>query len=91
MASETVTERWYGQGDEVGGLHVRIRANPRCEMMPDLATFYANRAAGGDGSCQRPATVRVNQIDGPPEDRFDRYPSDKYWCAEHAALLARCQ
>lgn len=68
----SVTERWYGQGDEIGGLHTRTRVDPTCEMS----------IVGG--RCGRPAVERVNQIDLDPHPR---YPSDIYWCPEHAALL----
>ena len=69
-----VTERWYGQGNEVGGLHTRTRTDPTCEMVVT------------GGRCGRPAIVRANQIDVPEPERV-RYPSDCYWCPEHAALL----
>ena len=66
-------ERWYGQGDETGGLHTRTRTDPTCEMVVPAM-----------GPCGLPATVRVNEIDMDP---YPRYPTDKYWCHEHAALL----
>lgn len=68
----TVMERWYGQGDEVGGLHTRQRTDPACEML----------VLGGP--CGKPATVRANTIDMVPHPR---YPSDKYWCPDHAARI----
>lgn len=69
-----VTERWYGQGDEPGGLNTRTRTNPTCEMVLR------------GGACGKPATVRVNQIDMDPHPR---YPSDIYWCPVHADFLER--
>lgn len=68
----TVIERWYGQGDETGGLHSRTRIDPMCEMV----------VIGGP--CGKPATVRFNEIDTRPHAR---YPSDKFWCPSHARYL----
>ena len=72
MIFRQVTERWYGQGDETGGLHEHIRINPTCQM----------RVPGG--TCGEPAIVRVNDIDRDPPPR---YPTDMYWCPEHALYL----
>jgi hypothetical protein len=69
-----VVERWFGQGDETGGLHTRTRSDPTCEMI------------GPDGKpCGKPATVRVNEIDSMLPRR---YPSDMWWCPVHAHSLA---
>lgn len=80
----TVLERWYGQGDEVGGLHTRTRVGPTCLMV------LRARTALDDGTCGKPATVRANAIDRPKEE-MRRYPSDIYWCAEHAAMIMEVQ
>jgi hypothetical protein len=45
-----VFERWYGQGNETGGLHRRARIDPTCQMVVRGV------------ACGRPATERVNEI-----------------------------
>jgi hypothetical protein len=70
-SGQTVVERWYGQGDERGGLHMRTRIDPTCDMVDH-------------GRCGKPATARANLIDLDPRPR---YPSDMFWCPEHAEHL----